>query len=665
MRSGMSPSSGESLIEEERPLEVPGFLIAPNLVLAHDPETPSRFISKIQVRFGDTVVDAIPIAFIDNDAGVLLKLASALTGTSPVTFAEPTAPSSPNPEAKDAKRFSVHWAPGDGDWSLTVHDAAATLDVESPDGEKRARAEREPDQLVVDDKGHVQGIWLIGSADLDADRSADPRRWPQHDEAAMKAMLSDCASRADNGVLHVSLNFRSPRKSEQASMMGDETDVATELETLGVLLTGVAGEGRMLVLAELDAKTTARLEKIVVHDASGKEHEATFVASLHDWGAFVAKTPDSLAGGTALAKDSLVAQRNRLLPVAHVRMVGRTRQNDPAHLRMQAFRPGFRRIQFPVGVANDESAFAFLPSGELLAIPLATRKQPGQDRGWRGPSIALCGGSVLGPILAELDKHSDATNVPLSEADESRTGWLGVMLQPLDPELARANNVAEFTRDGEFGGIVTFVYPDSPAAKAGIQPGAILLTARTERRQKPIEIAVGRGDLGFRGVFPWERLDTLPEEYYDQVPAPWPPIDDTLAKTLTELGIGSTYTLEFVQDGKKTTKDFTVSLSPPHYGNAPRFESKELGVTVRDATLEVRQYLAMEPGAPGVVVAKLEPGQRASVAGLRPLEVITHVDDAPVTDAATFGTLIEGKKDLKLTVKRASKERVVRVAIEN
>ena len=211
---------------------------------------------------------------------------------------------------------------------------------------------------------------------------------------------------------------------------------------------------------------------------------------------------------------------------------------------------------------------------------------------------------------------------------------------------------------------MTFVYPNSPAANAGIEAGAILLTVRTPRRQSPIEIEVGRGDLGFRGVFPWDRLDSLPEEYYDQVPAPWPLIDDTLAKTLTELGIGSSYTLEYVQNGKTATAELSVSVSPPHYGNAPRFESKELGVTVRDATLEVRQYLAMDATAPGVVVATLEPGQRASIAGLRPIELITHVDDAPVTDAATFGTLIEGKKDLKLTVKRAGKERVVRVSVE-
>jgi serine protease Do len=65
-----------------------------------------------------------------------------------------------------------------------------------------------------------------------------------------------------------------------------------------------------------------------------------------------------------------------------------------------------------------------------------------------------------------------------------------------------------------------------------------------------------------------------------------------------------------------------------------------------------------------VVVAKLEPGQRADVAGLRPLEVITHVDDEPVKDAAHFGKLVEGKTDLKLTVKRAAQERVMRVSVK-
>jgi serine protease Do len=647
-------ASGEMLIEEERPLEVFGYLVAPDVVFAEDAEVASRFVSSIAVRFGDQVVRATPTAWAKDDAAVYLKLEKPLAGAKPLTFA----PSTP----ADAKLVAAHWAPGDGDWSLVVREASAFYDLESPDGAKRATLQREGSQLVVDMDGRVHGAYVLTSTAAADQRPADLNAWTKLDKTAMDAMLASAKTAADNSVLQVSLTFRSPRKGQMQQMMFEaESAIETEHEALGVLL----GSGTILVLAELDPKTTARLERILVRDASGTEHVAEFGGSLRDWGAFVAKVPESLSGGATLLADNVVSLRNRLLPVAEVRLVGRTRLNDANHTRLRSFQPGFRGIQFPVGVSNEESAFVFLPSGELAALPLSVRTQPGQGRqSWMQSSSTLCGSSVVASVLSDLSKSVDPQNVPLSEEDESRTAWLGVMLQPLDPELARANNVAEFTRDGEFGGLVTFVYPGSPAEAAGIEPGAILLQVRSPRRQKPIEVRVDRMDLGFPGVFPWERLDELPEEYYDQIRAPWPPIDDSLAQTLTELGLGAPLTIEFVQGGEKKTKDLTVTQSPSHYGNAPKFESKDLGVTVRDLTLEVRQYLSLAPDAPGVIVAKLEPGQRASVAGLRPLEIITEVDGEPVKDSASFGALVEGKKDLKFTVNRAGNERVLRVAME-
>ncbi|MBL9148791.1 MAG: hypothetical protein JNM94_08880 [Phycisphaerae bacterium] len=647
-------ASGEMLIEEERPLEVFGYLIAPDVVFAEDPEVASRFVSSIAVRYGNEVVNATPMAWAKDDAAVYLKLEKPLAGAKPLTFAAST--------PADAKLVAAHWAPGDGDWSLVVREASAFYDLESPDGAKRATLQREGSQLVVDAEGRAHGAYILTSTPANDARPADLNAWTKLDKAAMDTLLAGAKKTADNSVLQVSLTFRSPRKGQMSQMMFEsESAIETEYEALGVLL----GDGTILVLAELDPKTTARLERIVARDASGTEHVAEFGGSLRDWGAFVAKAPASLSGGAKLYGDNVVSLRNQLLPVAEVRLVGRTRLNDANHTRLRSFQPGFRGIQFPVGVSNEESAFVFLPSGELAALPLAVRTQPGQGRqSWMQSSSTLCGSSVVASVLSDLSKSVDPQNVPLSAEDEARTAWLGVMLQPLDPELARANNVAEFTRDGEFGGLVTFVYPGSPAEAAGIEPGAILLQVRSPRRQKPIEISVNRLDLGFPGVFPWERLDELPEEYYDQIRAPWPPIDDTLAQTLTELGLGAPVTIEFVQSGEKRSKDLTVTQSPSHYGNAPKFESKDLGVTVRDLTLEVRQYLSLAPDAPGVIVAKLEPGQRASVAGLRPLELITEVDGEPVKDAASFGTLIEGKKDLKLTVNRAGNERVLRVAME-
>ena len=58
----------------------------------------------------------------------------------------------------------------------------------------------------------------------------------------------------------------------------------------------------------------------------------------------------------------------------------------------------------------------------------------------------------------------------LRQYGETRRGWLGVKIQTITDELAEASGVKENT-----GALVASVSPDSPAAKAGIQDGDVIL----------------------------------------------------------------------------------------------------------------------------------------------------------------------------------------------
>ena len=58
----------------------------------------------------------------------------------------------------------------------------------------------------------------------------------------------------------------------------------------------------------------------------------------------------------------------------------------------------------------------------------------------------------------------------LRQFGETRRGWLGVKIQSLTDDLAEAHGVKENT-----GALVASVTPESPAAKAGIQEGDIIL----------------------------------------------------------------------------------------------------------------------------------------------------------------------------------------------
>jgi serine protease Do len=261
-----------------------------------------------------------------------------------------------------------------------------------------------------------------------------------------------------------------------------------------------------------------------------------------------------------------------------------------------------------------------------------------------------------------LPEGADPSNVPVGEAEENKLAWIGAELQPLNQELARANGVSAQTRDGETGALVTYVHPDSPAAKAGLAVGSVLLRLKVPGRPLPLEVRLL--DDSYRAqAFPWERLDEVPAQYFDRIPTPWSPLENTFIRALTDLGFGTKYTLEYFADGKAQSKQLVVEAGPAHYDSAPRFKSEPLGVTVRDLTYEVRRYLQRKPDEPGVVVSKVEPGGRAGVAGVRPYELITHVNDQPVSNVKEFESLAAAGGELKLSIKRMAKGRIVTVKL--
>ncbi|MCK4624001.1 MAG: PDZ domain-containing protein, partial [Phycisphaerae bacterium] len=265
-------------------------------------------------------------------------------------------------------------------------------------------------------------------------------------------------------------------------------------------------------------------------------------------------------------------------------------------------------------------------------------------------------------VLGDLDKNIDKANIPLTEEEESRLAWMGVELQGLNKELARINNVSDLTNDGATGALVSYVYPGSPADKAGIEVGLVMLRIHAEDQPKPIEVRVE--SYGFAGrAFPWDRLDTVPEQYYDRIPRPWPSRENTVTRALTDLGFGKKYYVEFFSDGKIVKKDFKVIVSPPHYDTAKRHKSKPLGLTVRNLTYELQRYFQKKPGDPGVIISKIEPGSKASVSGLKPYEIITHVNGKEVADVKEFGKLIKDQAELQLLVKRMTRGRTVKIKL--
>lgn len=87
-------------------------------------------------------------------------------------------------------------------------------------------------------------------------------------------------------------------------------------------------------------------------------------------------------------------------------------------------------------------------------------------------------------------------------------------------------------------------------------------------------------------------------------------------------------------------------------------------MTVRDLTYEIRRYFQKTEQDPGVIVSKIEPGSKASVSGMRPYEIITHVNDKPVMNVKDFEKNIADQQELRLEVKRMAQGRVVKIRME-
>lgn len=639
----------EDLIKEERPLEVAGFVLSPTRVLTRDPMLHPRFVEKIVVRFGNREVEAKPAAYARDEVAVLLELGQPLEGITPLSFDPAKAP--PYFTVRYS-RFDSLWTTIVGSWPEKVYTTSA--------GQQSHGVPR--GCLIVDGDGVPVGVSMNGKIAADDSWKGSPLDWPMVTASEMSKLLAELKQRVDGSVLRVTLSFRSPKRDSSVSgisLGGESEDEGTKHDVTGILFD----EKHILVLAVLDPATTALLENIAVFASDGKPVGAKFVHSLRDYGCLIAELDKPLGTPVPLAEGSILDYCNKLLPAAEVIIQGEKRVMYFNHSRLGSFSLRWKQQIFPRMGDEQQHLFPHDMDGRLLAIPMVRReKVSAQDSwSWGHDKPILVPAALVKAILTDIESYSDPSNIPLPEEEENRLAWLGVELQGLNKELARVNNVSHLTRDGETGALISYVYPDSPAAEAGVELGWILLRLHVEGEPKPFEVPAEGDHQQWHWSFPWNELDDISEEYYDQMPLPWPSAESNLNRALTDMGFGKKYTAEFFHEGRVVKRQFEITQSPPHYEGAPRYKSKPLGLTVCDLTYEARRYLQKSEDDPGVIISKIEPGSKAAVGGLKPFEVITHVNDVPVRSAKDFESLISGQAELRLGVKRLTRGRIVKL----
>lgn len=193
----------------------------------------------------------------------------------------------------------------------------------------------------------------------------------------------------------------------------------------------------------------------------------------------------------------------------------------------------------------------------------------------------------------------------LKEKGKVTRGWLGVGIDKLTPEIQEKLKLPKDIK----GVIVTEVFPDDPAAKAGIKPYDIIY----EFDGKPI---TSQRDL------------------------------------ITAVGasrVGSAAVVKIYRDGK--SKSLKVKLSQrkdeeitPEEPSAPQEkESFNLGMETSNITPQLVQAFNLTVKQ-GVVIVNVDPSSAAGEAGLRPGDVILEVDKRKVNNTKELDTYLKSIK---------------------
>jgi serine protease Do len=195
-------------------------------------------------------------------------------------------------------------------------------------------------------------------------------------------------------------------------------------------------------------------------------------------------------------------------------------------------------------------------------------------------------------------------------------GYMGVMIQNLNPELAK-----QFSLPNDQGALIGDVSPKGPADKAGFKSGDVVLEfnhkAVTDSRHLRLQVA-----------------DTAP---------------------------GASVPVQIMRDGKKETLSLTVKELPgseqiAKNDSTSKDNSDSLnGVTVSDIDGRARNQLELPQNIKGAVITDVDQDSPAYEAGLRPGDVIVEINRKPVTNADQAVKMTENVKDKTVLVKVWSK----------
>jgi serine protease Do len=182
-------------------------------------------------------------------------------------------------------------------------------------------------------------------------------------------------------------------------------------------------------------------------------------------------------------------------------------------------------------------------------------------------------------------------------------GYLGILPQDVTPALAKA-----FNSNGGNGALVGQVTPNSPAAKAGLKEGDIIMSVNGQ----PVADA------------------------------------NQLRSRVGMMEPNTTAKLTVMRNGKSEDVSVTLGEFPSNEERASAVEGSEenglKGVAVENLTPEAAQELKLSAGTKGVLVDNVSPGSAAAEAGLQRGDVIKQVNHQTVSNVKEYSQAVGSAK---------------------
>jgi serine protease Do len=263
----------------------------------------------------------------------------------------------------------------------------------------------------------------------------------------------------------------------------------------------------------------------------------------------------------------------------------------------------FLQVDAPINRGNSGGPL-FSTDGSVVGVNTAIFSPSG---GSVGIGFAIPS-NLVKQVVAELEEHGHLDR-----------GYLGVMSQKLNPEMAAALKLPRAT-----GALVADVEPNGPAAKAGLKPGDVVTAVNGTAVDDP----------------------------------------RALARQVAALRPGTSAQVTVVRDGAEQKLAMTTAALPEKAADAgtPGEPSSggKLGLALAPINPAARESLGLGDDVKGAVIAAVRPNSPASEAGLKPGDVLQSVGNRPV---ATLEEAVQAIRAQQNREQKGAKQQAVALRV--